>query len=187
MSRFSQITHAKDNPELEAAYLQSSEMGWSDPASGIPCNWITSQSARPDLIQANLNYVHSVADRGQLPPTVKQLLLMALSMQNDCRYCSVASTSVLEKMGVPRDIIESCASDPDMANVPPPQRAILKFGLKVARNAKSITNEDVETLRDFNFSDGEIMEVAMVAAVGNLLNTWAEVSGIEVEQEAPTA
>ena len=35
-------------------------------------------------------------------------------------------------------------------------------------------------------SDGEILEVVMVAAFTNLINTWARVSGIEVDREEAT-
>jgi uncharacterized peroxidase-related enzyme len=182
MSRFTQVKHA-DNPELEAAYGQALEMGQKGEEDGVPSNWVTSQSARPDLLQANLNYAASVFGRGQLPLTVKQLLLMTIAIQNDCKYCSVAHTSALEKMGVPRDVIESCASDPEMASVPAPQRAILRFGLKVARDGRSVTSEDIEALRDHNLSDGEIIEIAMVVGLGQILDMWAEVSGVEVDRQ----
>jgi uncharacterized peroxidase-related enzyme len=185
MSRLVQIKHP-DNPELKAAYGRALEMGHKSSEDGVPASWVTSLSARPDLLEANLDYAMSVFARGQIPLTVKQLILMTVAMQNDCRYCKVAHTSALEKMGVPRDVIESCASDPEMAAVPPPQRAMLRFGLKVARDAKSITDDDIEALRDHNLGDGEIIELAMVVGLGQILDVWAEVSGVQVEREAAT-
>ena len=60
---------------------------------------------------------------GVVPSTVKQMILMAIAMQNDCQYCSVVHTNALEAMGVPTEVIQSCASDPELMQVPPPQRA----------------------------------------------------------------
>ena len=185
MSRFSQIKRPED-PDLAAAYERALAMGFTGAEDGVPSNWVTSQSARPDLLQANLDYAARVFGQGRLPLTVKQLLLMTVAMQSDCKCCLVAHSSALEKMGVPKDVIESCARDPEMANVPPAQRAILKFGLKVARDPKSITDADVEALRDHNFSDGEIMEIAMVAGLGKILDLWSEVGGVALDRQVST-
>ncbi|HEX9723405.1 MAG TPA: carboxymuconolactone decarboxylase family protein [Vicinamibacteria bacterium] len=144
----------------------------------VPNNLITSLSERPDLLAATWELFKRLVIGGMLPPTVKEMIFMAIAAQNDCRYCSVVHTKALEAMGVPSDVIRSCASDPELAQVPPPQRAMIKFGLKTARDPKSVTDEDFRTLRDYGLSDGEIMEVTMLAAYGNLLDTWADVSGI---------
>ena len=120
---------------------------------------------------------------GQLPFTVKEMIAMVIAKQSDCRYCTVGHTGALEALGVPQAVIESCASDPELSELPPPQRAIIKFGLKAAKDAHSITDDDVQGLRDHGLSDGEIMEVAMVAACAVLLDIWAEVSSIELEGE----
>jgi uncharacterized peroxidase-related enzyme len=111
------------------------------------------------------------------------MILMAIAMQSDCRYCSVVHTNALEAMGVPTEVIQSCASDPELAQVPPTQRAMIRFGLKTARDPKSVTDEDFRNLRDHGLSDGEIMEVTMLAAAGGFLDTWAAVSGIQPDSE----
>ena len=53
--------------------------------------------------------------------------------------------------------------------------------MKVARDPKSLTDEDFQNLQDFGLSDGETMEVAMVAAYTNFITFWADVSGIPLE------
>ncbi len=108
---------------------------------------------------------------------------MTIAMQNDCRYCKVAHTNALEAMGVPTEVIQSCASDPKLTHVPPPQRAILQFALKTARNPKSVTDDDFQTLRNQGLSDGEIMEVIMMAASTNFIDLWADMSRIQVDGE----
>jgi uncharacterized peroxidase-related enzyme len=183
MSRFKQIKHPNGNAELEALYREAIEAGWVGSEQGVPNNAVTSLSERPDLLASTWALVKGVLMGGVVPSTVKEMILMAIAMQNDCRYCSVAHTRALEALGVPTEVIQSCASDPELAQVPPPQRAIIKFGLKAAMDPKSVTDADFETLRDYGLSDGEIMEVTMLAACGNLLDTWADVSGIQSDWE----
>lgn len=183
MSRFKLTKHPNGNAELETLYKEAIEAGFVGSEQGVPNNLISSLSERPDLLASTWALVKGVMVGGTVPSTVKEMILMAIAMQNDCQYCSVAHTKALEAMGVPTSVIESCASDPELAQIPPPQRAIIKFGLKTARDPKSVTDDDFQTLRDYGLSDGEIMEVTMLAACGNFLDTWADVSGIQIDWE----
>jgi uncharacterized peroxidase-related enzyme len=180
MSRFNQIRDVSANPQLGALYEEILGYGLG---ADSPTNWFTAQSERPDILKVTWGLFKGILLKGVLPPTVKEMIAMTIAMQNNCRYCRVAHTKALEAMGVAEDVIQSCARDPDLAQVPPAQRAILKFGLKTAQNPQSITDEDFRALRDHGFTDGEIMEVVMVAACANFLDTWAEVSGIPLDWE----
>jgi alkylhydroperoxidase family enzyme len=86
-------------------------------------------------------------------------------------------------MGIPAEVTDSVTTDLNLARVPPPQRAILEFAMKVARDPKSLTDEDFQKMREFGLSDGETMEVALMAAYSNFINAWADVSGIPLEGE----
>ena len=109
---------------------------------------------------------------------------MTIAMQNNCRYCTHLHTNALEAMGVvPQGVIQSCASDPDLAELPPPQRAIVKLALKTSRDPLSVTDDDFQTVREYGLDDGEIMEIAMMAAAENFFNTWARVSRIPTDGE----
>ena len=181
MSRFQHLKNPEGNATLEALYREVTEAGFVGRDPGTPNNLVTSLAGRPDLLAATWELFKRLLLGGMLPPTVKEMILMAIAAQNNCRYCSVAHTKALEAMGVPPDVIRSCASDPELSHVPPPQRAMIKFGLKTARDPKSVTDDDFRTLRDSGMGDGEIMEVALLAACGNLLDTWADVSGIALD------
>jgi uncharacterized peroxidase-related enzyme len=109
------------------------------------------------------------------------MISMTIALQNNCRYCVVAHSFALEALGVSKEVIESCASDPELSLVPPPQRAFIKFGLKAARDPKSMSDEDFQTLRDYGLSDGEIMEVIMVVACATFTDFWADISGLPVD------
>jgi len=180
MSRFNQISDPSGNPKLERLYKDILDHGLG---ADSPGGWFTAQSERPDILEATWGLFKGILLQGVLPPTVKEMISMTIAMQNDCRYCTVAHTKALEAMGVPAEVIRSCARDPELTEVPPTQRAILKFGLKTAQNPKSITDEDFRTLRDQGLTDGEIMEIVMLAACSNFLDTWADVSGIPLDRD----
>ncbi|ETX02831.1 MAG: hypothetical protein ETSY1_02140 [Candidatus Entotheonella factor] len=180
MSRFALIKDTSDSPKLEDLYQDIINNGFG---SEVPINWFTAQGGRPDLLEGTWGLVKSILIEGTLPATVKQMIAMTISMQNNCRYCSVTHTHALEAMGVPKTVIDTCATDPDLSQIPQLHRAILQFALKAAREPNAISDEDIRALKAHDLKDGEIMEVAMMAAFMNFINTWADVSGITVDGE----
>lgn len=180
MSRFELVRDASQDSKLDEIYKEMADYGWVG-ADGVPVNWVTSQGSRSDILSATWEFTKNTMFSGQLPPTVKQLIAMVIAKQNDCRYCEVAHTGALEAMGVPQNVIQSCASDPNLAEVPPPQRAMLKVALKASRDPKSVTDEDIQSLRDQGLNEGEIIEVLMVAAYAIFGDFWADVSGVVVD------
>jgi alkylhydroperoxidase family enzyme len=82
-------------------------------------------------------------------------------------------------MGVPDDVISSCAQDPELADVPPSQREIIKFAVKAEENPKDLTDADYEVLRNQGLSDGEIAELIMMAGYAGMLDICADALGLE--------
>ncbi len=183
MSHFNQIKNSKGNAELEQAYQQAVDMGLTGADENVPNNLCTSVSERPDLLSTLLDLTQGTLFDGQLPPTIKQMIAMTIAMQNDCRYCSVTHTGALQAMGVPENVIKSCASDPDFSELPPPQRAILKFALKAARDSQSIGKEDIQALRNLGLSDGEILEVIFMVGFSVFTELTSDITGVIVDGE----
>lgn len=183
MSRFP-LLYQKDakeaNAGVEAIYKEILDAGFGD---AEPINWFSSQGGRPDLLRATWELTRGVLVNGRLPGTIKQMIAMAASSQNNCRYCAVTHTRVLEKLGVPDEVVRSCVEDPNLSAVPEPHRTILKFALKTNRDANSLTDADYDSLKEKGLSKEEIMEVVMMAAFTKFINTWADASGIAVDGE----
>ena len=111
---------------------------------------------------------------------------MTVAKQNDCRYCEVFSTGALEALGVPSNVIQSCANDPDLTELPPPQRAIIKFALKMAKDPKSLNSEDFDKLRDLGISDSEILEIITYTSLVNFYDILADAMDLVVEGSEET-
>ena len=115
------------------------------------------------------------------------MIIVRVSTTNNCGYCRVIHTDALEALGVPAEVIDTLTTDVNPAKLPPVQRAVVEFAAKTGANPKSITDEDFKSLRGYGLSNGEIIEVAMIAAFANFLNAWAEVSGIFTDREEASA
>ena len=181
MSRFDMVLRPEPESRVAALYSEIVAKGFGET---IPINWFTAQGRRPDILQASWGLAQGILVEGILPPTLKQMIAATVSAQNGCRYCAVTHTSALQSMGVPETLIQSCANDTNLSDVPPAQRTILKFALKCARSPNSMTDEDFERLYDNGLSQEEVMEVVMMAVFTNFINGWADASGIEVDGES---
>ncbi|MCB0192335.1 MAG: carboxymuconolactone decarboxylase family protein [Anaerolineae bacterium] len=137
--------------------------------------WQITEQIRPDITHVVSNVFETFFAQGKLPPTIKQLIAMTISEKNSCNICSRLHTEALEKLGVPKETIDHCVTNPDDAQIPPAQRELLKFAVKTAKTAQEVTNEDLDHLRDQGITDEEILEVAMIASFTNFLNTWFDV------------
>lgn len=180
MSRFDMVLKPEPNSEVAALYADILAKGFG---GTIPINWFTAQGRRPDLLSASWGLTCGILVEGLLPPTLKQMIAATVSAQNGCRYCTVTHTNALQSMGVPNTVIQSCANDTTLSDVPPAQRTILKFALKCARDPNSMTDADFDRLYDNGLSQEEVMEVVMMSVFTNFINGWADATGIEVDGE----
>ncbi|MEW5977831.1 MAG: peroxidase-related enzyme [Acidobacteriota bacterium] len=184
MSRFAQITDTSASPQLGALYREIVNAGLG---REVPINWFTAQSARPDILEKTWTLMKGLLLQGKLPPTLKQMIILRVSTHNNCRYCRVIHRRALEAMGVPAEVIDRVTTDVDMAQLPPVQRAIVEFAAKTAADPKSISNEDFEKMTGYGLNQAELIEVAMTAAFANFVNTWADASGILIDQDEGSA
>ncbi len=180
MPRFSLVKHPED-PRLRTLYREMVERGMQGVEEGIPINGLIAMGERPDLLSGMWEFTKSIVLQGSLPPTVKEMIGMVIAMQNNCRYCTVGHTHALEAMGVPSEVIKSCAADPELTAVSPSQRAMIQFALKTVRDPRSVTDADLQNLRDHGLSDGEIIELIMMASWATMINIWTEVSEVPVD------
>lgn len=175
MSRFSEVNSVGD-AELTKIYQDIVANGFG--IEGRPINFFTAMASRPDILNVAWQFTKAIIVEGLLPASVKQMIALSISRQNNCQYCSVMHRGALEATGVEAMVVESCASDPDTSNLSEPNRSIVQFALKAARTPDQINDGDYEQLAELGLSDEEIAEALAIAGFTNFINTWADISGI---------
>jgi uncharacterized peroxidase-related enzyme len=80
-------------------------------------------------------------------------------------------------------VVRALEQTPDAAPLPPADRAIVAYALKLTRAPRAMTRTDVAWLRAHGLTDAEIFEVALVTAYFNYTNRVAEGLGVEPERE----
>jgi len=178
MCRFVLVAEADADAALHGLYDEIVQSGFGDE---IPYNWFASQSTRPDILAGTWSLTRNLMLEGELPPIVKQMIVVTISVQNNCNYCKCVHGHVLSALGVSEQVIESCISDPELMAVQQPHRTVLEFALKVSARPTEINEQDYELLLDQGISVQEILEIIALSAYCNFINTWADLSQIPVD------
>jgi uncharacterized peroxidase-related enzyme len=80
-------------------------------------------------------------------------------------------------------LIESLCRDPQAADLPARDRAMLEYSMKLTHRPGEINAADVESLRSHGFDDRAIHDICCIAAYFAFVNRVADGLGVELEPE----
>ena len=70
------------------------------------------------------------------------------------------------------------AADPDTAPLPPADRALVDYALKLTRTPAAMGRDDIDGLRAEGFEDRAILQATLIAAFFNYVNRVADALGV---------
>lgn len=125
---------------------------------------------RPWILSTMDAHFAAVMGSGTVSLKLKELLAVQTSLANACHYCTRSQTALAERLGATREEIESLL---DFENGPYDDRekAALRFGLAMTRDARSIPDEVFTELRR-HFDEGEVVEIACVVGLFAYFNRF---------------
>ena len=125
-------------------------------------NYIRMFSLHPAAYQAWRGLVGAIAK----PMDERRYELATFSAANRLRssYCSLAHGQVLVDKFLEPSVVEVLVEDPDSAGLDDADTLIVQFAAKVAEDASTITEADIDRLRDAGLSERDILDVVLAAA-----------------------
>jgi uncharacterized peroxidase-related enzyme len=93
-----------------------------------------------------------------------ELATVAAARRLRSSYCTLAHGSVLLDKFLEPDQLRAVVEDYRTADLDAVDIAVMDLADKVAHDATSVTQEDVDRLRDLGLDDGEILDVVLAAA-----------------------
>lgn len=125
-------------------------------------NFARAFSLRPDVYAAwrGLNG----AIKSNMDLRRYELATLAAARRLRSSYCMLAHGSVLMSNFMDADAVRLLAEDYSTADLEPVDLAVMELADKVARDATSVTEADIDRLRELGLADDEIMDVVLAAA-----------------------
>jgi uncharacterized peroxidase-related enzyme len=142
--------------------------------AGFVPNVFLALAHRPDEWRAFFAYHDALMEReGGLSKAEREMIVVAVSADNDCHYCVIAHGAILRIRAKNPRIADQVAINYRKADITPKQKAMLDFALKVSRDSRAIGDADFEAMRAQGFSDEDIWDIAGITALFGLSNRMA--------------
>jgi uncharacterized peroxidase-related enzyme len=103
----------------------------------------------------------------------REMIAVAVSAVNHCHYCLTSHGAAARQRANDPELGEMIAHNYRAAGLPPRQKAMLDFAVRLSEAPDKIDAEDREKLRAAGFSDRDIWDIAAVAAFYNMSNRLA--------------
>ena len=141
---------------------------------GFIPNFFKSQTARPDLIDAEVQLVEAtLIKESALSRQMKEYIFLVCSAANLSTYCVTAHCEIVRMLNLAGPEPEQIALDHMSTDLPIVDKALLNFSLKLNNQPLKISQDDIDDLKTYGFNDQQILEA--VTCVG--LAKWANFIG----------
>jgi uncharacterized peroxidase-related enzyme len=113
----------------------------------------------------------------------REMIAVAVSSVNHCHYCLTSHGAAVRQRAKDPELGELIAQNYRAADLPPRQKAMLDFAVRLTEAPDKIEEADREGLRRAGFSDRDIWDIAAVAAFYNMSNRLAAAADIKPNRE----
>jgi len=113
----------------------------------------------------------------------REMIAVAVSAVNRCFYCLAAHGAAVRELSGDPVLGEMMVMNYRAADLPPRQRGMLDFAVKLTERPAEMEETDRETLRGLGFTDRDIWDIASVAAFFNMTNRVAAATDMRPNDE----
>jgi len=138
---------------------------------GFIPNYFKAQTARPDLIDAQVQLVDALLIKeGALSRQLKEYVFLVCSAANLSTYCVTAHCEIIRMLKIEGPEPEQIALDHVSTDLPIVDKALLNFTLKLNNHSLKVTQDDIDDLKTYGFSDQQILEAVMCVGLAKFAN-----------------
>ena len=174
-------TVPEENAEGElGTYYQQQRGAW-----GFLPNYAAAFSTRPDVAAAwnGLNKaVRDGMDRRRF-----EIATIAAARALGSTYCTAAHSMFLRDVCADEPAMTAIAADPSGAALSDQDRSVYMFAAKVASDASTIEQDDVDALRAQGLTDADVADVVFAAAARSFFTRVLDALGAELDVQTAQA
>jgi uncharacterized peroxidase-related enzyme len=148
--------------------------------SGFVPNIFLALAWRPDEFRAFMAYHDALMNKREgLSAAEREMIVVAISIANQCQYCVVAHGAILRVRAKDPAISELIAANWRKAQLPARQRAMLEYATKVAENSHLVTDAVRAAALDAGFTQDELWDIGAIAAFFSMSNRLANAMDLQ--------
>jgi uncharacterized peroxidase-related enzyme len=174
------MTIIQTTPESEATGLVAEQYESDRRALGYVASHTKVMAVNPEAAAGFENLVRAIVSSMDLRRY--ELITLAAARGSRSRHCRLAHGNRTLALGLfdEEELVRIASGGAD-ASLSPAEVAMMEFAEKVSTDAASMTDADSLTLRSHGFSDREIVDIALAAAVRNYYGKALQALAVEVD------
>lgn len=137
----------------------------------------------PAVMKAALQTLRVNRREGDLPLSLVRKLYLAVSMANDCGYCTGVYCTLLEREVGDTDAVTAFQRAVDEGELDGLEGDVIEFAIKLTNEPNAITDEDFEVLRSrHGLSDKDFVQIVYIVNVISGYNRVTSAFDCEYEE-----
>jgi len=125
---------------------------------GMVPNAFIIRSSSPDQVVHQARSLSYYWNHDTLSHKLLAFIRVLVSETQQCEYCINLNTGMLIQSGVSMEDIRKSKENPNNIPLEEKDKALIKFVLKVVKDSKSTTADDMEKLRQLGWTDRDILD-----------------------------
>lgn len=152
--------------------------------SGFVPNVFLGLAHRPAEFRAFFAMHDALMDKSEgLSKAEREMIVVATSARNNCLYCVMAHGAILRIRARNPLIADQLATNPHKADLSERERHIIDFALRMVDDSDSVTDADIQDMRDKGFTDDEIYDIGAITAFFAMSNRLANLTSMRPNDE----
>jgi uncharacterized peroxidase-related enzyme len=135
---------------------------------------------RPKVMKAWRKLIGSIIEN--MDTRRYELVTIAAAAKLHSTYCMLAHGSVLKEKFYSSEQLNEIIKNPDSPLLTPVEKAIMNFAEKIVIEAPTITQKDIDLLRNLGLKDEEIFEIVTVATARCFFSKTLDALGAEPDK-----
>jgi len=161
MSDFA-VYDLSDAPEAAVPFLESAEK-----RLGFVPTILGAMAEAPATLEGYVT-LSGILDKSSLSPSERQIILLAISRENDCQFCVAAHSGGARKAGVDADTVEAAREGQTIADAK--LNALRDFAVAMTINRGQASAEELSAFLDAGYTKQQAFEVILAISVKVLTN-----------------
>ena len=134
---------------------------------GFIPNLFAYMAEAPTTVEAYLA-LNDLVSKTSLSPAQQQVALLAVSVENDCEFCTVAHRAIGKMKGASVQTLTSIASHSEIADAK--DRALATFTQTIVKKRGRPSEAEIQAFLGADFSRQQILEVILIVSIKTLSN-----------------
>jgi AhpD family alkylhydroperoxidase len=125
----------------------------------------------PDVLETFMPFLAQIYGPGSVDVATKEIVIVRVSQLSGCRYCLAAHRPAALEAGVPPDQVDAVCDELPLTALPDRERVLVEWVDRYVLDPGGMDDQLVARVLD-HFRDDQLIELALVAGVTQLLNHY---------------